>query len=575
MGNDMTGIAKSKAATAKSGKAKSAKAKSAKAKRVGAKPKSGKARRGKPSRKPGRIGAPKSTARGDKPSRGRLSHEAKLAEVKRRLLEIADIGYAGAVLYWDMSTYMPPKGADARGRQTALLGKLAHEKSVDPALGRLIDELLPFGESLPRDSDEASLIRVARRDFEKAIKVPPDYVERANALSSAAYVAWTKARPANDFAAVRPLLEKNVELSREYAGYFAPYGHVADPAIDDFDPGMTTDKLRALFAELRGELVPMVSAIADRDPIDEMSLHGTFAEEAQLAFSVAVVKRLGYDFERGRIDKTHHPFCTKFSAGDVRITTRFNEHDIGDALFSSIHEAGHAMYEQGVAPALAGTPLGNGASAGVHESQSRLWENLVGRGRGFWTYFFPALRDAFADRFRMVAPETFYRAINRVRRSLIRTDADEVTYNLHVMMRFDLEGDMLEGRLKVKDLPEAWRARMEADLGVVPKGDADGCMQDVHWFSGGIGGSFQGYTIGNILSAQFYAAAVKECPDIPHDITHGRFGTLHDWLIANLYRNGRKFEPAELVERTTGRPMTIAPYLAYLRGKYGELYGLD
>jgi carboxypeptidase Taq len=504
----------------------------------------------------------------------RLPIEAKLAEFKRRLLEISDLNFSNAVLGWDQATYMPPGGAEARGRQSAMLSKLAHEQSVDPALGKLLDDLEPHGERLPYDSDDASLIRVARRDFEKAIRVPSDYVERASAHSSASYVAWTKARPANDFAAMRPYLEKNVALSREYAGYFASYRHVTDPMIDDYDAGMTTESVRALFAALRRELVPIVHAICDQPETDDRCLRGTFAEAKQLELSITMVKRLGYDFARGRLDKTHHPFCTKFSAGDVRITTRVDEGDIGQALFSTIHESGHAMYEQGVAAALAGTPLGSGTSAGVHESQSRLWENVVARGRGFWEHFFPVLRDTFPDPFRSVVPDTFYRAINKVERSLIRTDADEVTYNLHVMMRFDLELDMLEGRLPVKNLPEAWRARIKADLGIAPDDDRDGCLQDVHWFSGGIGGSFQGYTIGNILSAQFYAAAVKAHPDIPREIARGEFGTLHKWLIAHIHRYGRKFEPNELVARATGEPMTIAPYVAYLRGKYGELYRL-
>ncbi len=509
-----------------------------------------------------------------RPATTQLSPEQKLAEVKRSLLEISDLNYAGAVLNWDMSTYMPPEGADARGRQIAALSRLAHDRSVDPELGKLLDALVPYADGLPYDSDEASLVRVARRDFERAIRVPGDWVERANALSSAAYVAWTKARPANDFAVVRPYLEKNVELSREYAGFYAPWQHVTDPMIDDYDIGMTTETVRALFADLRRELVPIVRAICDQVPADDHCLHGTFPEPAQLDLGNTVVRRLGYDFARGRIDKTHHPFCTKFSAGDVRITTRVDEHDIGQALFSTIHESGHAMYEQGVARALAGTPLGSGASAGVHESQSRLWENVVARGRDFWHHFYPALQDAFPDSFRGVPVETFYRAINKVARSLIRTDADEVTYNLHVMMRFDLEGDLLEGRLAVKDLPEAWRERIKADLGIAPKDDRDGCMQDVHWFSGGIGGSFQGYTIGNILSAQFYAAALKAHPEIPHQIAHGDFSVLHSWLVEHLYRHGRKFKPAELVERATGEPMSIAPYVAYLRAKYGDLYRL-
>ncbi|HLK81297.1 MAG TPA: carboxypeptidase M32 [Xanthobacteraceae bacterium] len=506
--------------------------------------------------------------------RGGESNEAMLCELKRRLQEISDLNFAGAVLSWDQATYMPPGGAAARGRQSALLSRLAHGKSTDPALGRLLEALELYGESMPYDSDDACLIRVARRDFEKAIRVPGEYVERASAHSSASYAAWIKARPANDFEAVRPYLERNVELSREYAGYFAPYRRVTDPMIDDYDAGMTTASVQELFAALRRELLPIVRAICDQPAADDACLRGTFAEGKQLDFNVAVAKRLGYDFERGRIDKTHHPFCSKFSDGDVRITTRVDEADIGQALFSTIHECGHAMYEQGVAAALAGTPLGSGASAGVHESLSRLWENVVARGRGFWQHFYPQLQAHFPDPFGNVPLEAFYRAINKVQRSVIRTDADEVTYNLHIMMRFDLELDLLEGRLAVRDLPEAWRARMASDLGVAPDDDRNGCLQDVHWFSAGIGGAFQGYTIGNILSAQFYAAAVKAHAEIPGDIAHGDFSTLHKWLAANIHRHGRKFEPNELVLRATGEPMTIGPYLRYLRGKYGELYRL-
>jgi len=518
--------------------------------------------------------AVKASNKSAKRSRSRRSTEATLAELKRRLMEISDLNFAGAVLGWDQATYMPPGGAGARGRQTALLSKLAHEKSTDPALGRVLDALERYGGELPYDSDDASLIRVARRDFEKATRLPSDYVERASAHSSASYVAWTKARPANDFAAMRPYLEKNVELSREYAGYFAPYRRVIDPMIDDYDAGMTTAAVQELFAALRRELVPIARAICDQPVADDGCLRGVFAEARQLDFNAAVVKRLGYDFARGRIDKTHHPFCTKFSAGDVRITTRVDEADVGQALFSTVHECGHAMYEQAVAATLAGTPLGSGTSAGVHESQSRLWENVVARGRAFWQHFYPQMQAAFPDPFGNVPLDAFYRAINKVQRSLIRTDADEVTYNLHIMMRFDLELDLLEGRLAVKDLPEAWRARTAADLGVAPDDDRNGCLQDVHWFSGGIGGAFQGYTIGNILSAQFYGAAVKAHPEIPHEIARGEFATLHKWLVAHIYRHGRKFEPGELVARATGEPMTIGPYLEYLRGKYGELYRL-
>jgi len=506
--------------------------------------------------------------------RNRRSVEARLAEVRRRLLEISDIGSAGAVLGWDQATYMPSGGAPARARQGATLGRLAHEKRVDPALGALLDGLAAHAEGLPYDSDDASLIRVARRDFENAIKVPADHVARAAAAASASYHAWTRARPANDFAAMQPFLERTLDLSREYSGFFAPYRHIADPLIDDADEGMTTESVRALFAALRVKLVPIVRAITDQPAADDSCLRGSFAEAAQLDFGLAAARRFGYDLDRGRLDKTHHPFCTKFSVGDVRITTRVRENDIGDALFSTLHEAGHALYEQGVSPALEGTPLASGTSAGVHESQSRLWENVVGRSRTFWEHAYPPLQAAFPVQLGTVPLEAFYRAINKVARSLIRTDADEVTYNLHVMMRFDLELELLEGRLAVKDLPEAWRTRMQSDLGVTPPDDRDGCLQDVHWYSGSVGGGFQGYAIGNILAAQFFDAAVAAHPQIAREIANGEFATLHGWLQQNLYRHGRKFRPDELVQRATGSAMTVGPYLAYLQAKYGELYRL-
>ncbi len=545
-------------------------------KTVRLKGRSAKSRSGVRKARHARVAKPAARARSAKALsvRGGRSAEDRLAELKQRLLEISDLGRVGAVLGWDEATYMPKGGAVARGRQSAMVSRLRHERAIDPALGKLIDALTAYAERLPPDSDDAALIRVARRDFEKAIKVPAAWVERANRHGSASYNAWIAARPANDFSTMRPYLEKTIELTRDYANFFAPYDRVADPLIDDADEGMTTASVQALFSDLRRELVPIVRAVAEQPVADDRCLRGAFDEAAQLAFGLDVAVRLGYDLERGRLDKTHHPFCTKFGGGDVRITTRVRADDLGDALFSTVHEAGHAMYEQGVGIALDGSPLGSGVSAGVHESQSRLWENVVGRGRAFWEHFFPALRHRFAGQFDNVSLDMFYRAINKVERSLIRTDADEVTYNLHVMLRFDLELDLLEGRLAVKDIPEAWRARMKSDLGLAPPDDRDGCLQDVHWYYGGLGGGFQGYTIGNILSAQFYAAAIKAHPDIPSEIARGEFRTLHRWLVDNLYRHGSKFTPNALIARATGEPMTMKPYLAYLRGKYGALYQL-
>jgi len=514
-------------------------------------------------------GTPKAAGQARKPTRHRRTFEDNLSELKARLREIEDLAGAGAILGWDQATYMPKGGAGGRARQLAIVSRLAHEKSVDGNIGRLLDAVEPHATSLDHDSDEASLIRVARRNFERSSKVPADYVARAAAFGAQSYEAWKRARPANDFSTMLPHLERSIDLGREYAEFFAPYQHVADPLIDEVDEGLTAAAVSQLFAALRTDLVPIVDACANESG-DDSCLRGHFEQGAQLAFGISVVKRIGYDFERGRIDETAHPFCTRLSAGDVRITTRVFENDLTQALFSSLHEAGHAIYEQGIDPALDGTPLGRGASVGVHESQSRLWENIVGRSRDFWMYFYPLLQSAFPDQFGRVPLETFYRAINKVERSLIRTKADEVTYNLHIMLRFELELQMLEGTVPAKDLPEAWREAMRSYVGIVPSDDRDGCLQDVHWFSGVMGGAFQSYTIGNVLSAQFYAAAMRAHPGIAREIAAGEFTTLHDWLRENVYRHGRKLKPNELVIRATGDEMTTSAYVDYLRTKYAE-----
>jgi len=500
--------------------------------------------------------------------------EKKLKELKTRLMERQDIKLAALVLDWDQMTYMPPGGAPARARQIATLRRLAHEKLADPALGRLLDSLRPYEEQMPYDSYGAGLIRVTREEYERAIKVPASFMAELYGHAAQSFQVWAKARPANDFAAVRPYLEKTLDLSRQYAAYFPDCEHIADPLIDRLDHGMKASTLRALFAELRRQLAPVVQAIVAQPVADDSCLHQHFPEAQQWAFGLDVVQRFGYDLERGRQDKAPHPFTTHFSIGDVRITTRIREDFLGEGLCGTMHEAGHAMYEQGVALDLEGTILDEGTSAGVHESQSRLWENIVGRSRTFWTYFYPRLQAVFPGQLGSVPLDTFYRAINKVERSLIRTEADEVTYNLHIMMRFDFELDLLEGKLAVRDLPEAWRARVQADLGLVLPDDRDGVLQDIHWFTGTIGGMFQGYSLGNILGAQFYEAALRAHPEIPAEMERGEFGTLHGWLQEKIYQHGRKYTAMELVERITGGPMRIEPYMRYLRGKYGALYAL-
>ena len=497
-----------------------------------------------------------------------------LDALKQRLLEVDDLNSAASLLRWDQTTYMPPGGAPARGRQLATLSRLAHERFVEAETGRLLDAAAQETATLSYDSDEASLVRVTRRSWEQSVKLPVELVSEFQEHTSEIYQAWTVAKPKNDFNTVRPLLERTLVLSRRMAECFPGYEHIADPLIDFSDYGMKAASVKQVFAELRGKLVPIVRAITSRPLADDTCIRQHAPEAAQLAFGLDVIRRFGFDFERGRQDKTHHPFMTKFSLGDVRITTRVREDEITDALYSTLHECGHALYELGIDRSFEGTPLAGGTSSGVHESQSRLWENLVGRSRGFWEHFFPRLQAAFPHQLQNVSPDALYRAVNRVERSLIRTDADEVTYNLHVMLRFDLELDLLEGKIAVKDLARAWRERFEADFGLPVPDDSRGVLQDVHWYSGPIGGAFQGYTLGNILSAQFYAAAVKAHPGIPTDVKRGEFGVLHGWLNEHIYRHGSKFTASELVPRVTGAPLTLTPYLDYLWGKYQPLYGL-
>ena len=499
------------------------------------------------------------------------SSQQKLSELKHALRDIHDLRMAAAVLEWDQSTYMPAAGADARGRQIALLGKLAHERLVSDEMRALFESLSPLADD---DSLDGALYRRARHAWQSSSRVPADLVGEIQEHTAKTYVAWTKAKPANDFAAIRPYLEKNVELSRRWADCFPDADHVLDPFVDKLDPGMTTASIRALFDDLRRELVPIVDAICSKPPHDRACLEQAFDPDLQLKFGESVIRQLGYDFERGRQDLTHHPFMIRFAANDIRITTRINPNDLEPALLGTVHEAGHAMYEQNIDAAFDGTPLGEGTSIGVHESQSRLWENLVARSKPFWVCFYPELQRTFPKQLAHVSLDELYRAVNAVSRSLIRTEADEVTYNLHVMLRFELEAQLLEGELAVKDLPDAWNARMEQDLGVTPPDDTRGCMQDVHWYCMSIGGAFQGYTLGNVMAAQFFEAARAALPELDDHIMRGQLRPLRRWLADNIHAHGARYLPDELIERATGKPLSIDPFVRHLKRKYGELYDI-
>ena len=499
--------------------------------------------------------------------------ETAFARLHRHFFEIIDLNAVGFLLRWDQATYLPPGGAAARARQLGLVKALAHERLSSLETGRLLEAAEEELADLPPEGFEASYVRVARRDFERAVRLPGGFARRFSEHTAACYGAWAEARAADDFARVAPPLETTLELSRERARYLDPAAHPADPLIAEHDYGMTAALLKPLFAELRAALVPLVRRLSTAEQPDNSFFQQEFPLAEQLAFARERVAEFGYDFSRGRLDLTLHPFAIEFSIDDVRITTRGRTDYLPEALFATFHESGHGMYHQGLEARLEGTPLADGASAGVHESQSRLWENLVGRSRGFWRYAYPKLQAAFPEQLQDVGTDAFYRAANVVTPSLIRTQADEVTYNLHVIIRFELELELLEGTLTVAGLPEAWRAKYADLLGIDVPTDRDGVLQDVHWFSGPVGGAFQGYTLGNVLSAQFYEAACRVHPGIPAEIENGNFRPLYGWTREHIHRHGRVYDPGDLVQRVCGTGLQAGPYLRYLREKYGELYG--
>src|SRR4029077_13319459 len=391
----------------------------------------------------------------------------KLQELKDILAEVTDLSRAGAVLDWDQETFMPPGGVQSRSEQISTLTRLAHVRFSEDRVGRLLDDLDHELKDRPYDSDEASLLRVTRRDYEEARKLPADLVAQAAEAGATANPVWRKAREDADFSAFAPYLEKNVELNRRIADALGYEDRPYDALLDRYEPGMKTSELEAIFDELKQAIVPLVADIArNADAVDDRVLYRGFDPDLQLAYAADLVQQLGYDMKRGRQDLSKHPFSTAFGPGDVRITTRVSRDFFNECLFGSIHESGHAMYNQGMGAAIDRTPLWGGASPGVHESQSRLWENLVGRGLHFWRHFFSSLRATFPEPLHGVDEEHFYRAVNRSYPSLIRVEADEVTYNLHVLLRFELENEMLEGRLKVNDLPEAWNSRIKSYLGL-------------------------------------------------------------------------------------------------------------
>jgi len=519
---------------------------------------------------------------------------------------------------------MPPGAATHRGSQMGLLAGLHHERATDPRIGDLL--LTVEGSSLVSDSESVAAvnIRELRRSYDRRIRLPKTLVEELARTTSLAQGEWVAARSASDFARFRPWLERIFQLKREEsaclqsapaftpatnapgwkpptsaaasaldpiaAGQAVPVS-VYDPLIDEYEPGARSAQLAILFQELRRELVPMVSAIAEavrrrtaghsagpnpvasQDSDGEAVLKRFFPRERQKVFGEGVAAAIGFDFRRGRLDVSAHPFCSGIGPGDCRITTRYHEHHFSEALSGILHEVGHGLYEQGLDVAHYGTPMGEAVSLGVHESQSRLWENAVGRGRAFWTYWFPLARSIFHEALADVTLDQFHAALNHVAPSLIRVSADEATYNLHIIVRFELEQDLLSGNLPAADLPAAWNQKYQESLGVTPSDDAAGCLQDIHW-SAGLIGYFPTYTLGNLYAAQLFAQAQTDLVGLDQAFTRGDFRGLLEWLRANVHRHGQRYRPATLIERLTGRKPDHRPLIEALRQKYGELYGI-
>jgi carboxypeptidase Taq len=492
----------------------------------------------------------------------------------RQVKAVSLLGSCGAVLHWDHQTYMPPKGGAHRAEQLALLAGLCHEQFTEPEIGDLLS-LAETGEFARASGSAAAVnLREIRRAYDRATRIPAALVQELARTSTLAQDVWVEARKASDFGRFRPWLEKLVGLKREEAQAVGRGGVLYDALLDEYEPGETAARLTQVFAELRPGLVDLVARIAEsgRGP-DLAILHRAYPIAAQEAFGKAVVTAFGFDFQAGRLDVTTHPFCSGIGPGDTRLTTRYNLHDFGDAFFSILHEAGHGLYDQGLDPEHYGTPMGEAASLGIHESQSRLWENFVGRSRAFWEYWLPRAQQMFPDTLDGIGLDELLFAINDVRPSFIRVDADEATYNLHIVLRFELEQALIAGDLAVADLPAAWNDHMVRDLGSAPPDDAQGCLQDIHW-SGGSFGYFPTYTLGNLYAAQFFAKAQADLGNLEEQFRRGEFLPLKEWLNQKIHRDGQRNRARDLVAAVTGEPLNPAYLLRHLQEKLGPLYGV-
>jgi len=481
------------------------------------------------------------------------------------MTDLIDLLAVARLLSWDQQTMMPPAGTRHRADQMALVGRLAHEQLADPEVGRLLDELAPRADALDPDSDDATLIGLVRREHEKAVRVPSSLRAEMARAAAEGRPAWVKAKAESDFGSFLPVLERTVELKLRYIDCFPPHDEPYDVLLDDYERETSTAEVRTLFERLKPPLVELISRLRERE-VDDSFLHGDFSPERQRQLAYEIIDLFGHRPDSWRIDPTEHPFASGAGTDDVRITTNYHPDSL-ESLFSTMHEYGHGLYNHQLPARLERLPTGLSCSLGIHESQSRLWENLVGRSLPFWRFFYPRLQEAYPEQFGEIELERFYPAINRVQPSLIRIEADEVTYGMHVMLRFELEQDIVNGRVDLRELPQVWNQKMWDYLGVEVPDDAHGVLQDVHW-SGGMIGYFSTYLLGTVMSVQIWEAAGRDLPDLEERVERGEFAALREWLGEHLHALGRKFAPQEALRQATGSTIAAEPYLAYLRAKY-------
>ena len=500
--------------------------------------------------------------------------EEALSELKKIANEISLITSAASVLGWDERTYMPRQGSELRANQLAYFAGLAHDKFTSPRVGELLNEASTNGQMKDPLAEAAVNVREIKRDYDKRTKVPKQLVEAIAHAETTGQGIWVEERRKNDFKGFLPSLEKMIDLKRQYAEAIGYKDVAYDALLDDYEPAATAKSLTEVLGKLRQELIPFVAKILGSSKKTNVSiLERDYPVDKQRMFGEMAAAACGFEFRAGRLDITAHPFCTGIGPGDCRITTRYNPNHFGQALFGTLHEAGHGMYEQGLRADSFGMPMGSAVSLGIHESQSRMWENMVGRSKPFWEFFFPLAKQTFYDALGDVSFDDFFFAINDVRGSLIRVEADEVTYNLHILLRFEIEQGIFNGDVKAKDLPSVWNEKFKSFFGMTPPNDAEGCLQYIHW-AAGLFGYFPTYSLGNLYSAQFFAKAKEEMPNLEKEFAAGKFSSLLTWLRKNIHTQGRRYKAEELVKVVAGKPLDHKPLMNYLQAKFGPLYGV-